>query len=720
MPAEEVARARPEAPGSVSALVVATEMYDDGRYALQDIPGSALVAARFVEWMIMSGVCRPERISFLASYDKLKYADGRYDAELSPEPVITRLKAAGIKIREQAWEGDFTDWISEPPYRPERSDTGFVLFWAGHGHSVADDANERVFLLCSDATSDEPKNVQLDQLIRTVTACAPRADVTAFVQACRYPAQGDYRDILPDRSKKIVRRGDKQRQGSPRRIRALYAAAYGETTTAAEPDGKTFVGAVVDWLVGPARDSGPDAIFGDEFERLRKALKEQGFWPYLTEYSKFGRVIASPPENYYLKPLEWDKLVSLADEIDRSQTPTTGQVRWNAYCRAVGLGGIRHSSQQLATVRDLFAAVAADQPRALGAPPPLLYACDFVAKLADPPRSELIAWCDDWAGFRGGDGEKLLKVVRDVTPKRLARRPYLSITIDRSPPEPRAKVRRPHPYYDLLPVFFATTAPERLKDHGPVERIRILEEAEDVITAALEFQLAARDELVVEFVLPRGLLGWWLEYDHPVLGYNHPIVIRDRERAQTQTVNRQQQPTNGSKPADHIAWLTCSEGQAVTSEMIGKAARSESVSCVVLARGSTGATFRPGDVPEVPAEITEAIANDAPIVVSVYAGKRCGTCFRERASDSIADTCQMLAAKALLTKHVNDAEKWPDPFGDLPLILRKIRDEVLVPELADIKVSVLMQESSRIWAGYYPLESGFSPKGSPLGSGRRG
>src|ERR1700678_4458121 len=151
MTAAEVTQVHPDAPQGASALVVAIEKYDG--YNGEDIPRSAQLAARFVIWLVEGGVCPPERVTFMIRYDEAKYLNGTYNPSWSPNPLINRLETEqafrGVKILTQAkainvldgakTDGDFRNWISDWPYRPERDDTRFVLFWIGHGHAITND-----------------------------------------------------------------------------------------------------------------------------------------------------------------------------------------------------------------------------------------------------------------------------------------------------------------------------------------------------------------------------------------------------------------------------------------------------------------------------------------------------------------------------------------------------------------------------------------------------
>lgn len=716
MPAEEVAQAHRDAPRGASALVVAIEKYDG--YEGEDIPGSAKLAARFVLWLVERGVCPADRVTFMVSYDEAKYAQGPYERSDSPEPLITRLETEaafqGVKILKQAKainvlggakaDGDFRNWISDEQYGPGRDDRRFVLFWIGHGHAIKGDMEQRVFLPCSDATSRDPYNVELVQLLSAVSEYAPSAHIAGFVQACRYPVPHWAEKIIKTKTEPIFRLDNQIPESDLfKRVAVLCAADHGQTTQAAGRDDKIFADAVLRWLEN-SDGNADDAISGAKLTTLVQELQSQGFWPDLKGYGAL-RYVTQPPSDDIVKESEWRELVRLAEQID-SRSGTSARVRWFAYCRGVGPGRVIHASDQLPTVMALFQIISRFEPRTIGGAPPLLIACDFVAGLADDP--ELGAWCDAWAADRGDDERQLLRDIRAERPQWLDNRPYVSITVEPTPPPPGPIDSLGHLVYSLDPVFFGVSSPEPLDKRSLLDRKRILEAAEQVIAQALTRQGATREDLIVEFVLPRRLLGWWLEYGNeeygePELGTRHPIVIRDIELARNKTASR---PRQGG-----TEWRTCDE--VGYRDVPRNSIYAMSANCLVVDRDSADATQRSYDAPDVPGQIKVAIDNGTPNVISIQPGNRCGSCGRGQSSESEPSGCSMLKLRKFLS------EKWPDRLEDLPFTLRDMRREIVFERLPQAKVSVLTQDPTRIWSGFYELKSGYSPTSSSLGSGRR-
>jgi len=720
----------PQAPRDASALVVGLEKY--GFADVGDIEGSVQLAARFVEWMIARGVCRPDRITFMAAYDEDKYKDGPYRESLSPKAALSALRRnAGINIVEHAEANkDFTAWINSNQYGPQPGDQRFLLFWIGHGHAIRNDPTQRLFLLSSDADDNKPKNVELSQLLMTVGAVAPDATVTGFVQACRASVPSGWEERLEKNAEEVSLREDPPHEADIRKQSVVYAAAHSETTKMAGLATETFAGALLNLLDVLPEDAGPEALFDQgKLKELIEQLWWQGHRPYQTTYGyQHGdeRWCSTPPPDHRdLTNEEWLRLADLAEAIDRDPG-TTGQLRWGAYCQAAGLGGAVSRPERLRSVKNLFLELRALPPtgeRGSRVAPPLLIACDFIAHLAEPVQSGLERWCVAWADARGPDAHRLLADVQRVRPRQLEQRPYLSIMVDRMAPKPEKGYplrRRPVIRYVLFPLFYAVTEPQPLDGHGPVVKDEILAEVEDVINEALNQRIVDRQQMIVEFVLPRGLLGWWLEYEPPRLGFRFPVVIRDLKRAfgadgvgagleAQEKLRQESQRRDGSPPSGKMIWLTCDQAQGSALPRAGAAASGEDAICVVLERASTEAAPNDGDV--VPEELTNAIDDGAPVVVSVHGGRQCGNCPRMAMSSSggSGSTCNIRAAKELLTGHVDDSASWPNGLLDLPFILRKIRRQVARGELTDLKVSVLMEDQSRLWPGFFHLASGYWP-----------
>ena len=723
---------------TASALVVGLEKY--GSADTGDIEGSVLLAARFAQWLVDQKVCPPERITFLYSYDEAKYQEGGlYKPALSPTDQLEKLRAGkyeGINIVRHAHaDTDFADWINSPQYGPRPADERFVFFWIGHGVALQQDLSERVYLLGSDADDVKLRNVELLQLLTTVCAVAPRATVTAFVQACRAPIPDGYEQDLASDSQPVRPDPRPVDEGSVRNLRVVYAAAHGESTKMAAPEDATFADALLTLLDTLPMGSGPEAIFDDgQLDELIERLRWEGIRPYQASYgTRHGDRLWSetpPPNDANLSREEWDILHEEAERIDREHG-TTGLVRWGAYCQAVGLGGGKYRPELLKTLKDLFFALRSLPPsgdRRDRAAPPLLIACDFVAHLAGHDLSGLVAWCDAWAHARGRDGVELLKAVRHVRPDRLEDRPYLSIMVGRAKPTEPQLGRRPLSRYELYSLFYAVNDARWLPDQRSLARSEILDVALDsVIAEAVKLGIAAPEKMIVEFVLPRGLLGWWLEYEQPhLLGSHYPVVIRDWKRAAHQdgfgAGFRAQERlrlarANGSPRSSQAAFL-CAAGQPpVTTAVIGATARSRETVCIVLARAPVHTLNGGADV--VPDALASALDAGAPIVVSLEHPARCGGCHSGAqvtvdesgipvaVDEDNGSACPMRMAWNRIRKQVDDGQ-WADGLLDLPFILQAVRDEItLDQQLAELKLSVLMEDPGRLWPGYFQLGSGY-------------
>lgn len=716
---------------TASALVVGLEKYGSDT---EDIEGSVLLAGRFAQWLVDHKVCLPDRITFMYSYDEVKYQEGGlYNPALSPKDQLDKLregKYLGIHFVDHAYaDRDFADWINDTRYRPEWADERFVFFWAGHGYAIPHDPSQRVYLLGSDADNGKLRNVELLQLLTTVSAMAPDATVAAFVQACRIPIPDGYeRDLAAD-SQPVRPDPRPAAEGSIRNLRVVYAAAHGESTKMAGREDATFADALLTLLDTLPMDCGPEAIFDDgQLDKLIERLRWEGIRPYQASYgTRHGDRLWSetPPSNdANLSREEWDILLEEAERIDRAHD-TTGLVRWGAYCQAVGLGGGKYRPELLKTLKDLFFALRSLPPsgdRRDRAAPPLLIACDFVAHLAGHDLPGLVAWCDAWADARGRDAVELLEAVRQGRPDRLEDRPYLSIMVGRAKPTEPQPGRRPLSRYALYSLFYAVNDARWLPDQHSLARSEILDVALDsVIVEALKQGIAAPGKMIVEFVLPRGLLGWWLEYEQPyLLGSHYPVVIRDWKRAAHQdgfgAGFRAQEKlrlarANGSPRSSQAAFL-CAAGQPpVTTAVIGATARSAETVCIVLARAPVHTLNGSADV--IPDALASALDAGAPIVVSLEHPARCGECHSEATvavDEDDGPSCPMRRAWNRISEQV-DNSKWTDGLMDLPFILQEVRDEVaLDQQLTGLKLSVLMEDPGRLWPGYFQLETGFQPE----------
>ena len=720
----------PEASPNASALVVGIEHYGNTRW---DLPGAARLAARFASWLVDYRICLPGRICLMTAYDKEPYQNGTHDSSLSPEELLAALDGLGdsedtrIHMPGMARaDEDFAEWITR--YGPRTNDELFVLFWVGHGFAYQGDTDEKVCLLGSDADNYQLRNLELAQLLRAAGSDAPRADVVGFVNTCRAPAGSNLERKLRDGKRPITprRRADPDRT---RNLSVVYAAAHGETTKMAGREDKTFAEVLLELLEDLPVGSGPQAIFDDGLVHIVDELRREQTAPFWTSYGYQHRGerqrYLPPPDEGNLTQEEWASLLAEAAAIDGAPgTDPSPGVLWGAYCHAArpALSDDRPDRpERLESLRDLIWALRDLPPRSSRLAPPLIIACDFVAHLpyADSePR--LAKWCDDWADAEKGRRRRL-DLAQKHRPTHLPDRPYLSILVgEDKEPEPGRR-GRPARRYRLSAVHWANGVPDLLVRPDPVSENEILAEVEDLISEAGEYGTEL-DDILVEFVLPRHLLGWRPEYEESLLGQEYAIAIRDLVRLESGAEPARQRaeiilrrirdftPDENSRWSERIRWFTCQEDHWPERKQIVATTQNKKYFCIVLGRTNGPASTNSKDSP-APWGLIDSITAGAAIVVSVQQEHHvCDGRYHGRPAppSDHGSACEMPNGRELITRNVNDGSLWPNGLLDLPYMLRDIRNE-----LADqgepgsrLQIGVLMEDSNRLWPGYFRLDTG--------------
>lgn len=706
-------------PPKASALVVGIESYGVAG-AGQGLRGSALLAAQFVQWLLGNGVCSPGRITLMANYEASSYQDGTSAASLSPRQLLTDLEAKGINVLPQARADiDFGRWINGP-HGPKQDDELFTLFWIGHGFTFPDDPSERLCLLGSDADDTKLENVELTDLLHEVGRVAPAADVVAFVNACRAPAPADWVRRL-DRGQQRLSAGQAN-EPRPRSQSVVYAAAHGETTKMVGNPDTTFAAVLLKRLE-VLGDAGPRALFGAGLVELVEDLhKDQVglYWTRFGYWDPYRKLSLRPPQDSSLKHEEWQNLVKEAEAIDGSHA-TERRVRWGAFCHASGLDGPDERPERIDSLKDLILALRDLPPRWPTLAPPLVSACDYVAHLPDAnAQPGLRQWCEDWASHRGRDGVRRLERARELRPDELPHRPYLSIEVVHVP-EAAVRGRRSPKRYRVKPFLWTDNGPDWLTWSDLVPRDEIIAETLYAIGEAVERgDVPYPDDLLVEFVLPRRLLGWWPEYEQE-LGLQYAIVIRDQERlvcldgksAARQAGNKlrliaDHPPHDGAPLSERVAWFTCDEPHEPTTDRIKFAVRRNF--CLVLGRknGYPSADDSDGAPPW---ELVESVKAGAAIVVSLQQEINCDSRLHalSLASGGEEMKCYMAEGRQLIIRNIDDADSWRALSRDLPYIIRDIREELTWRNRPDLKIGVLMEDPKRLWPGYFELTSGYQP-----------
>ena len=559
-------------PRNASALVVGLEKYDDIPGAGTDLPGSARLAARFALWLLERRICLPDRITLMTAYDEAAYRDGVHEKELSPEGKLDELKSyaggtgPGVNLVPDARaEEDFEAWILGG-HGPQPQDHLFLLFWVGHAFTYPDRRDDRLCLLGTDASAYQLKHIELTNLLDTVTDIAPGVHEVAFLNTCRAPVQGQWEKRLEEGFRAVSRpasprSGERPGRPAPRSQAAqsiAYAAAEGQTTKMAGWHEQSFADVLLGRLEDPSSDGNPQAVFGDFLKGIGDQLRwGDGFRPHVTTFGYFHdyekRLDKPPPTDEDLSHEEWTRLTEIAQAIDASASTrkfSYANLYWNAYYHAVELwqvlgvdNDIPDRPERLDSLEDLIEELRDRPCQQRTYPPPLVIACDFVAYLPrrSPARRDLAAWCQKWAHDRvRRGGRRRLDLAEKRRPKRLYSGEYLSISVDDKPNlrlDIPAKRDISDKQYWLRGFLWATGGPALLPSDRWVTKNEIAAAAVKMIGEAERLQyIGDLPGLLVEFVLPRDLLGRRLEYEgNPALGLN-PVVFRNLERLRSSSM----------------------------------------------------------------------------------------------------------------------------------------------------------------------------------------
>jgi hypothetical protein len=733
----------PPTAAAASALVVGIETYQITRTG--DLPGSAKLAVRFAMWLLNRGICLPERITLMTAYDEAAYrSGGRYRPELSPDDDLEKLREGpGAKVN---WlshanaASDFGEWINGP-HAPREKDDVFLLFWVGHGYTYPE--RRRRGLLCllgSDADDYQLTHVELTNLLDVVGEIAPGIHEVAFINACRAPVTAGWEPRLQDGERRVTlptgRAPSPKGSDSPLEQSIVYAAAHGQTTKMAGWQDRTFADELLAKLEALPPGDGPLAVFGDELAGFGDQI---GWRPYVTTFGYFHdrteRLDTPPQDDCDLTYDEWQRLVRIARRIDGPSGPKTRwDVRLGAYCQAIDLEEVLgldtdnppDRPKPPDTMEELIGVLRNRPSRSKDLPPPLVVACEFVAHLPTPaPRSQLARWCAAWAKARGPDGGLRLAHAQRRRPGRLPG-DYLSILVNEvyDPRGPLAVGQQtPSRRYRLSALLWAMDGPVALRGDGWGTQGDAAEaaagitanEVADAAARLIGHVVPERKQMLVEFVLPRELLGRRLEYEGASpLGFIRPIVFRDLDRLRrldkSSARNRAEQTREHidefkagrrSPWSKRIKWLTCRELHGVTLGDISAIVAEDNIFCVALEHGDSASVSHDGADADPPRGLIYSVDSGASIVLSLKYVNHCGSCALNLSSQAggSATLCRMPNGRNLVARSVNDTVHWKG-LPDLPYIARQIRSRL---HFAGLQIGVLMEDKSRLWPSYDQL-----------------
>jgi hypothetical protein len=739
-----------------SALVVGLETYP-GLGQTADLRGAALSAARFALWLLKTGACAPGRLTVMVAYDPATY-DGQ---PRSPDQVIKEFAAfegkAGPRVKvvgHAAAQADFDEeWIKDQERRPHEEDRFFYFFWAGHGFTYPWWKDPRLCLLGTDADGHRMRNVELEDLLKTVAALAPDAHQVVLANACRAPVRVDWTDRLEGGTQRILLPESyawPPQDPRPPAQSIIYAAAEGLTTKETGLPGKTLADTLVD-KAETIRDDELPAVgqplalfekFGDDLAGIGKQRQwvDGASNPMVFRYAHGNRAEWNPPvRESQLTAAEWTDLLNIVRSIDRDedgQRPTPA-ARWGAYYAAVdtrelGPDVIADKPGRLTSVEDLVGLLYA-RPANADAPTPLLIACDYLANLPHlRSRARLDDWCAGWAGNTNRpDGGVLLNAVRAQRPVRVAEDCYLSIVIKEAPPgpdNPKFRGNQEIWQYQTRALLWAYGGPQLLDGEDSVSGDMIVAAIGRLIQQAKARARGVRPrwhETIVELIVPRELLGRRLEYERESeatlpLGFAYPVVTRDLEQLrangsstsaeiaeQTLRLMGAFEPSDEDSWSGQVEWINCDLPSEERSWVITEAI-ANSVFCLVLEHGSHGNPARAGAHPQSPPdELLRSIEEGAAIVLSVHhLNGACGICENAPSNGAGPHSCPVTAAvrERFKTRLDGRIDRSSNGLWDLPVILRGNRRALL--ETMNIMVGVLIEDSSRLWAGWEAFASG--------------
>jgi hypothetical protein len=736
-------------PPAASALVVGLERESDERSPSCSVRS----ATRFVRWLLDRDLCRPDRIMLMT-------IDQHRDEAQRTE--LTALADIGVKT-----EKDFTDtraafqgWMdSDSTCVPRPGDEMFYLFWVGHGLAFPNPRDDRVCLLGAEAGPYQWVHIELNQLLHVVGETAPGVHEAAFVSACRdYVWDGgmgrleDGRvNVSPPRA--VPRDDTGALLAEPATREVMCATTQGQSTRQVGFRDQTFADFILEELKDLETSGDPAVFFGDFLDELwRRMRRELGRFPELWSYnylprgnSRYHRHLRH--EESDATQAELNALTEIAERIDRGQVKK-GQSREKledlcrvAYCAAVGLqqavglaaspGGLKFPR----TLEELVAEPRFQRKTSWDKAPGIVIACDIAATLGGSGYGALTRWCRDWGKPRRDLGrdimkyrEKSLQSTREKTSRlRFPGEECLSVLVDDEvaaddigrPPRPDVSDRSR--YYWLSGSLWAYGELAKLPEGWWVTADEIVQKAEDLYNMVAGYKVMPDiEDMLVEFVLPRDLLGRRIEYEgEPKLGIKAPVSVRDLERLRKRgtpgwnTARRKlaliedMPPKDGSAWADRIKEINCSDLGDLTESEIRRWVNDPEYQALAIWHGYHSKSVNGGH-PPVFKELGYAVDAGAAVVLTLHNAWHCKRCLSLADKHPLwkKDDCEMPGRLEDIKNIVDEGGKW-NGLRDLPSILKKFRDKKPRDEKENgLQVGVLLEHRKRMDASYLMLRTG--------------
>jgi len=718
---------------TASALIVALERYDDLPGSGLGLPGSVRSGARFASWLLDQGLCEPERITLMTSYNPTAYDNGK-NPGLAPDDELKRMRELGEgKVKEvpyehtdrdiQAWMND--TYVSPHEDRGRPADEFFYLFWVGHGVTFTARKDHRICLLGADANRERLLHVELGQLLDAVCQTVPGVCAVGFVGACREPVAEGWQQRLALGSTAIappewVNLNDLDDLPAAAFTQAyMCAASDGESTKMAGFGDQTFAEFVLAGLDGLDDGQNPAALFGDFLQGLVRRANERQKFPELVtfNYARAGDSEPSkevPLQDGRLTQVEINNLLDVAYRIDQSAAKSElkhkalAQVCREAYCYAVGLQQVVNgaAANPLPDTIERLVRLLRDQPRPVisDKAPALVIACEYAASMAGSRLKDLDRWCDAWVAPAWGADPAVLRNRREclANAKRAralsSRGATLAILVGdkrtESPGEdpPGHEASAGDRSYSLRGILWAagSSASLPVPENRMVTGNTVTQAAQDLV-GMVEALGVVRDmtTMLLEFVLPRELLGRRFEYEGDLALY--PVAFRDLDllrrpllRGETlKSIERIDRHKSRSPWSGQVAWVSCEDlHDPEMPQKIRALVVDENTYALAFEHGTLHDPSNADNHWDAPRELADALNSGAAIVLSLTGVEECTRCLVrrnnrpaehvERLDCEVPSSLRRERMKHILRK-IDDKKTWKNGPRDLPFVFCALR-----------------------------------------------
>jgi hypothetical protein len=729
----------------------------------------------------------------MTSYRPADYDNGM-NPGLAPDDALKKMRylasEAHGKVNEVAYEHtdrDLKAWIDSTypaPHQdgPRPADEFFYLFWTGHGVTFPARKDHRICLLGADANRGKLLHVELGQLLDAVCQTVPGVSAVGFVGACREPVWEGWPQrlalgVTPVAPPEWVELNDSDDSSGPPFTQAyMCAASHGESTKMAGFGDQTFADFVLEGLKGLDAGLNPTALFGEFLQGLVARANDREKFPELVTFN-YARAGSSEPskevplQDGRLTPVEISNLLDIAHRIGQEAAESDwktnsdrkrqalAQLSREAYCYAVGLQQVIDGaapSRMPDTIESLVELLR-DQPRgvALDKAPAVVIACEYAAHMARPRLKALAGWCDEWGAPAWGVAPAVLRNRRDclANAKRARERSPRDVTLailvgDKRTEQPGEDQPGRGPsaddrHYSLRGILWAlgSSAPLPVPEDRWVTGNTVTDAAQE-LARMVERLGVVRDmtKMLLEFVLPRELLGRRFEYEGDLALY--PVAFRDLEllrrpllRGKTaKSIDRiDGHRAHGRSPwSGRVAWVSCEDlHDPEMPDKIRVLVAEKDTYAVAFEHGTLHDSSNADNHWEAPKEVADALNFGAAIVLSLSGVKECTRCLIRRNNRPLehverqpceVSTSMRRERKEYILGKIDDRKTAKNGLRDLPFVLCALRSdpnssrtaapaadgnpvEVGLFDREAVRIGVILEEKDRLWAGYQSLDT---------------